>query len=309
MDGNLRAKTLSSEKNPDTIHTDDKRRGDGTINMRDSRPLRDAYLEVTEQGDNLDGTNTHFKRDLNHDGCAGTAPVAPAHPVDIFQHNNCSTSDESVYPRYDLNGTGRLDAGTTDVAPPAPALAPFKADPDTDCTSLNTDCRRDIDVLADAAVWEPAEENVTLDTESLPDTTPSSAWNATELDTDRNGDGTIDYFVSFDIHLDVERLLQAPYETEICRSFTGSCDTDTINRVGVFAGVIVATFDQSSTSASFGKARTGDWQGVLTVPAFQGDTLVGHATDNGEEIHSLRFQFAPTPGEDVKMVARHSQFE
>ncbi len=182
VDGNLRMRVFTSDPNPDDVHaippggtTPDHRRGDGYVTPRDFRTFRDVFLQVRSVEDanlapliSLDGSATHFKRDLNMDGCLraradacdpSTNPCVPAnppHPVDIPTPTNCSAETgapvENVYPRYDFNGDGRITANA--VNPASGDVAPFKIDPDTHCTGLNqpAGCLRDIDVMAQ--VWD-----------------------------------------------------------------------------------------------------------------------------------------------------------
>ncbi len=142
VDGNLRATVFTSDtppdNQPDDIHTippggttTDHRRGDGYVTTRDFRAFRDAFLQIRQVEDAslntrvlLDGALTHFKTDLNMDGCLRARPDAcdptnnpcvsanPPHPVDIPIPTNCAAGIgapvENVYPRYDFNGDGKI---------------------------------------------------------------------------------------------------------------------------------------------------------------------------------------------------------
>lgn len=67
-------------------------RGDGRIDMSDFRRWRDWVLQLEASPDlQLDGPVDHFKRDLNGDGLV------------------LGAASESVYPRADFNGDGKLD--------------------------------------------------------------------------------------------------------------------------------------------------------------------------------------------------------
>lgn len=211
-DGNLRKKVFTSDLDPDTIHAlpagmaaPDLRRGDGVINMKDFRPFRDAWLVANRiLPRQLDGSVTHFKKDYNMDGCIGNSPVAPAHPVDITQPASCNnTPSENVFPRYDFNGDGKI---TQNAPNPGPGdLIPFKVDPDTVCSSLNSPlgCLRDVDVLTDNNLWTMDGENVSA-TITIDEAAPGiGRWNQTSLLLDRNGDGFIDYLRSADFHMEL----------------------------------------------------------------------------------------------------------
>jgi hypothetical protein len=250
VDGNLRSRVFGSDPDPDNIHavyqgTVDHRRGDTNVTARDFRAFRDAFLQVRAAEDanlapqvSLDGVATHFKRDLNMDGCLRArstdtpVPVNPAHPVDIPTPTNCSAGRgapvENVYPRYDFNGDGQITLNADN--PASDDVAPFKIDPDTQCTGLNTPqgCLRDIDVMAQ--VWD-ALPAVPPDCGALPESTEpqkvakqhcmenlsaSPADEGTDpftedsqwrwqprryLLADRDNDHRIDYLYSADLHL------------------------------------------------------------------------------------------------------------
>ena len=171
-DGNLRVDPLARQM-VTAIDTMDHRRGDGQITMRDFRAWRDAYLQVhaaefagSGLSVALDGPPTHFKKDLNLDGCVGQQAASPGHPLDVPQPPaGCANApSESVYPRYDFNGDGQVGAWF--------ATAPFKVDPDAADPDAPVGQNkslalrsapgflRDIDVLADANMWTPDHENV-----------------------------------------------------------------------------------------------------------------------------------------------------
>lgn len=83
------------------------RRGDGNVDIRDFRVLRDAILQST--GTTLDGFERNPKKDLNQDGCVtldGTARRALGSDVNCRDATRGDAPDENVYPRADLNGDG-----------------------------------------------------------------------------------------------------------------------------------------------------------------------------------------------------------
>jgi len=213
---------------PPGVNTGDGRRGGGLINMKDFRAFRDAWLQAQVRDGNipaanvsLDGPATHFKKDLNFDGCVqGEGVAAPVHPGSLISRAlvaaDCgpNTPRESWYPRYDFNGDGTLEFRGDLVAPGAAGVAPFKVDPDTICTALNAPagCRRDIDVLADPDLWSVDNENVrvgnAVDAQynrpcGLGIFVPTGPlWEPQHnLFADRDNNGTIDYMHSIDLHI------------------------------------------------------------------------------------------------------------
>ena len=123
-DGNLRA-TLGAGGFPSdftAVNGVGNRRGDGVVSMRDFRAYRDALAWAIAQANPtaandvlLDGSPTHFKRDLNFDGCIFGVPVDPAHPTGgVPVPASCDGApDEAVFSRYDFNGDGALSHGTS----------------------------------------------------------------------------------------------------------------------------------------------------------------------------------------------------
>ncbi len=88
------------------------RRGDGIIDIRDFRVLRDALVHAEGKGENLDGSAENVMRDLNRDGCVfehGGAKGSGIVPWGIETDGGCGDAiDENDYPRMDLNGDGEV---------------------------------------------------------------------------------------------------------------------------------------------------------------------------------------------------------
>lgn len=107
-----------------TVDTTTAAARDGRVDMRDFRRFRDWYLQVTGNGQHLNGASDHPKKDLNGDGIVGTALV------------------ENVYPRGDLNGDGVLDNTPRPFGKGGPmrtdlqVLSHFFSDPDYDAADL-----------------------------------------------------------------------------------------------------------------------------------------------------------------------------
>ncbi|MBC8354927.1 MAG: S8 family serine peptidase [Planctomycetes bacterium] len=159
-------------------------RGDGVVDMKDFRAFRDAMLQVllsenslSSSDLDLDGAAGSLKRDLNLDGRVNLVPTTSDPPY------------ENVFPRYDFNGSGAMEADGILVTPGSTGVAPFKIDPDTSCSNLNSPagCLRDIDVLANPAIWQVDQEGVST----------------TDLLADRDNDETIDYLYSADFHFNI----------------------------------------------------------------------------------------------------------
>ncbi|MBI1175922.1 S8 family serine peptidase [bacterium] len=287
-DGNLRAALMNFEKNPDQIHTADGRRGDGVINMKDFRAFRDAWLQVNGEDKYLDGPPMHFKRDLNFDGLVFDQPVSPPHPA---PYNLRSTPGESlpeeIYSRYDFNGNGFLDQDGQSASPSLDSLSPFKVDPDKEPTgrNLSQGFYRDIDVLLDEAIWEQDEENVVLSgAPPFPDELPVE-WTTNNFTT-----LYVSYLQSFDMHIDMDG---------------GNPDgaNDNYNEHPYFPereGLQIQSY------FSVTKARTGDWEGVITIPfdviADFPTVSVHYRKTVGDEFHQYLFSFLAAKGEDLALV-------
>jgi subtilisin family serine protease len=139
-DGNTRVDPDTNA--PDSsFYTIDGLRGDGRVNMRDFRTLRDAFLQACLEdadlnatghqhdadcppdttGDGipdaimLDGANAHKKKDLNEDGCANGVPAE----VGTLGCNNPPPPLENIYPRFDFNGDGRVNNRRAPINDPA----------------------------------------------------------------------------------------------------------------------------------------------------------------------------------------------
>ena len=283
LDGNLRQELLYFEKDPDLIHTEDGRRGDGKVNMKDFRVFRDAWLQVNGDTEYLDGPPQHFKRDLNFDGLVNSQPASPAHPAPYsIEPVPGAVLEEAIYSRYDYNGNGRLDAEQRSASPSIESISPFKVDPDTPVTGrrVSQGLLRDIDVLLNPAVWEQDEENVVL-TGSHPAPLrihmPPTGWTTNTLNT-----LTVNYLRSFDLHIDME---------------AGDPATLDDNSL-VPDGLYVESF--------FGltKARFAEWQGVLTVPFTTQDfptVMIIYKKTVGDEFHEYHLLFQPELGEDIAL--------
>jgi hypothetical protein len=283
LDGNLRQELLYFEMDPDLIHTEDGRRGDGKVNMKDFRVFRDAWLQINGHTEYLDGPPQHFKRDLNFDGLVNSQPASPPHPAPYaIEPVPGAMLDEAIYSRYDYNGNGRLDAEQQSASPSLESISPFKVNPDTPVTgrSVSRGLLRDIDVLLNPAVWEQDEENVMV-TGSHPAPLrihmPPTGWTTNSLHT-----LTVNYLRSFDLHIDME-----------------AGDPATLDDISfVPDGLYVQSF--------FGltKARFAEWQGVLTVPFTTQDfptvTIIYKKTV-GDEYHEYNFWFQPELGEDIAL--------
>ncbi|HVR34753.1 MAG TPA: S8/S53 family peptidase [Methylomirabilota bacterium] len=290
LDGNLRQELMDFSEDPDAIHTPDGRRGDGVVNMKDFRVFRDAWLQVNDEADYLDGPPAHFKRDLNFDGLVFNQAVSPPHPT---PYNIGSRTDapliEKTYSRYDYNGNGRLDPETDEFDPVLTAISPVKVDPDTPVTgrSVSQGLLRDVDVLLDTDVWEQDEENVLL-TGSHPSpgvygTSPPFGWTTNAMLT-----LSIGYLKSFDLHLDMEEG-----------------DPDSWDE-GYDDHPYYPTRDGFWVDSYFNltKARYGAWQGVVTVPFdvfFEGFTPVflHYKKTVGDEFHQYLICILPERGEDI----------
>lgn len=284
-DGNLRQALLASSEDPDRIQTPDGRRGDGVINMKDFRAFRDAWLQVINEDDYLDGPPLHFKRDLNFDGLVVNQPASPFHPEPYdLRSTEGESLPEAVYSRFDFNGNGRLDAENDTSNPPVSAVSPVQRDPDTPVTgwSRSGGLLRDIDVLLDRDIWEQDEENVVLTAAPpYPDTLPID-WTTNSMP-----NLSITYFQSCDLHLDLEggnpdasndSYLEHPY---------------TPTQEGL----------EISSYFSVTKGRFGAWQGVITIPyeiIFDFPSVsLRYRKSEGDEFRHFLINFLPERGEDI----------
>jgi hypothetical protein len=126
------------------IDTPDGRRGDSIVSMRDLRTWRDAFVQVQTAGPltdrDLDGSDLHFKKDLNFDGVIGSSKVNPAHAYAWTEPTSYDhvPPHENAFPRYDFNGDGMIDM---------------------EYRKVNGLDRRDVDLLVDSLIWQAAETN------------------------------------------------------------------------------------------------------------------------------------------------------
>ena len=241
-----------------SIDTADHRRGDGTIDMRDFRAWRDAYLQVhaadfTGSGLSvqLDGPKVHFKKDLNLDGCVEKQAASPTHPLDVATPpSGCANApSESSYPRYDLNGDGAV--GNWFATTPF-ELKPDAADPDAPAGQNKSftlrappGFLRDIDVLAAASTWTPDHENVFVqaDAEGVPASDPHD-WGPERYLLGNRDPGSApaalkalpDYIHSFDLHIRVDWSRVDPDYESIKFTVTSEMQSD-----------FAAVFEQQAT--------------------------------------------------------------
>ncbi len=121
---------------------------DGTIDMRDFRRWRDAWLQVCldtltpGEGDcleidsvSLDGPGDHPKFDLNFDKCVNQGPGDAGCPT-----------PENVFPRFDFNGDGKISRFED-------AAVPLKADGAPASGQAEETMMTDLDVLV--SQWDP----------------------------------------------------------------------------------------------------------------------------------------------------------
>ena len=277
-DGNLRVDPFK-RATVAGIDTADHRRGDGAIDMRDFRAWRDAYLEAhapdfagTGLAVALDGVATHFKKDLNLDGCVDGKPAAPNHPLDVpAPPAGCTNAaPESVHPRADLNGDGTVGAWF--------ATAPFEVDPDGPDPDApagqNKDLAvraapgwlRDVDVLAAADTWTPDAENVFVQSgaEGTPASDPHDWGPARYLLANRDPAGTPavlqalpDYIHSFDLHVRIDWSRVDPDYEGVKVTVTSEMQSD-----------FAAIFEQQATIPRDDPAR------VVTIPLWTGRVRV-----------------------------------
>lgn len=307
-DGNLRRRAFPEDPDPDTFHNTNKVRGDGLIDMSDFRVFRDAWLDASDvlMEVALDGDASHFKRDLNMDGCVVVdklfelddfLAVAPGHPARIPTPTaeQCSASlPEHLHSRFDFNGNGVLPTEAASLVPPASAVAPFKTDPDTKCTGLDTpaDCLRDIDVLLGLlSSGEANVGNAGLSGDppcgpgpfSIP---PPAGWSATSVGDDLEGDGIHDYMRSADLHI---------------RS--GDADSD--------SGLVVRS--GNTDLKYFRKCRHDPWDGVITVPVYDetpdSRLQVDYKQTKAHETRGLKLIGVPLPGEDFGLEVKFSKLD
>lgn len=298
-DGNLRVDPFTGDPVGGLVPD---RPGDDAVTMRDFRAFRDAFLQLHggslpfDPDVRLDGPPDHVTRDLNRDGCVVGNPTQP----ERFSGVDCSEEGilygEELFPRYDFNGTGRVDLGGAQVPPDVPdsALAPFKVDPDEDCTSLDSSivgCLRDIDVMA--GVWSNLEsevngENVRTDAVEEPTFSdceqPPEQWTPTALRADRGGPDEIDYIRSFDLHGDVAQAStddqQTPFEESDHLAF------------------VLPAVDASGLSLAapdFVKCRSAAWEGVVSILAGGSADVRYLVTRSQDEVTDVRYFFLVYP--------------
>lgn len=94
-DGNMRVDPATGAPTPAVAA-----RGDGCVDMRDLRALRDALLIAAGDDAGLDGDPFHPRRDLNGDGVVFGAPSPPTRTAPA----------ETAHSRFDLDLDGTVDA-------------------------------------------------------------------------------------------------------------------------------------------------------------------------------------------------------
>lgn len=317
-DGNLRIDPFTGTVNT-TIGNPGMRRGDGIVSIRDFRAWRDAYLQVnladvagTGIDVFLDGAQTHFKKDLNFDGCVAGQNVNPAHPVDVpIPPAGCLGAPfQNVYPRYDFNGDGQVGSWFK--------TAPFKvdpeaADPDNPAGENRTfvvrqppGFLRDIDVLADPELWNVTAENVETDpaVEGLP--AAPGEWSPRRflLGNRDTGipvfEGIPDYLHSFDLHIQLDwARIHANYEgvkiqvaSEMVADYAQTFDREITVPKGAQPPVVTLPIWTGKVKATF--------TGVDDVAPNVSPTDSGYLQPTTKELTGLRF------GEDRGLV--HPRF-
>lgn len=289
LDGNLRKDLpVHFSEEPDKIHTYDGRRGDGLVDMRDFRVFRDAWLQVTGQTNHLDGSPTHFKRDLNGDGRVFDQPVSPPHPAPYYNHVGASAPPlpEEVYSRFDFNGNGLLDAENRSASPPTNSLAPFKVDPDTPVTgrSIANGFYRDIDVMLRPEIWDVNDEHVVLSgAPSYPNFLPDD-WTTNNMST-----LTVSYLHSFDFHIDMDGGNQGARDISY----------DEYPFQPVKEGLEIRSYFSEK------KGRFSEWEGVATIPFNEIGEFpvisVAYRITDGDEFRQYFFHLLPKAGEDISL--------
>ena len=294
-DGNLRQTLHPSMENPDQIHTEDGRRGDGAVNMKDFRVFRDAWLQTTSNDAYLDGPPLHFKRDLNFDGLVVDHPASPFHPEPYHLSSSAGESlPEKVYSRYDFNGNGQLDAETDSANPPLSAVSPVQRDPDTPVTgwSRGGGLLRDIDVLLDEDIWDQGEENVVLSSAPPYPASLPMGWTTNSLLT-----LTVPYLQSCDFHLDMDGGTPEAVDDNY----------DEHPFYPVQEGLEIQSY------FSVTKGRFGAWQGVITIPydiIFDIPTVsIQYRKTQGNELHQYIVNILPEAGEDIGLVLRFDELQ
>lgn len=307
-DGNLRMELAHWSEDPSRIHTHDGRRGDGKVTMRDLRAFRDAWIQVNGWTGAMDGAPTHFKRDLNQDGLVFDQPVDPVHPepYDIRSAPG-QALPEMIYSRFDFNGNGLLDQDGHRWRPGPENISPFKIDPDTPV--VEQDVRkglvRDVDVLLDSDVWEQDEENVLLRYDpgfgfnSGPYGDPApQGWTTNSISDFGITTSVNDYLWSCDLHVTMEGATPNSWNE-------GYFDWPVpLMKDGLWIDSFVR----------MEKGRSGEWEGVVTVPFMDPDDIyrvnlpegfpwvtVSYKKTQGSEIHQYSFGFQPELGEDIAL--------
>lgn len=252
--------------------------------MSDLRAFRDA-MALVKKGEagwsviELDGFASHFKHDLNMDGCVEGYRVDPPHVSQQEQESCADAPSEALYPRFDLNGDGRLNG--PEVNPPADAVAPYGAPSDTVCTQLSLvkGCRRDFDVLAfpNAAAWDLDDENVSNVLQLDPlggEPCPAQGWTSTSLRADRDADGFIDYLRSADFHIESDGLMEV------------------------------------SAGPQFYKCNWSLWSGVLTAPILSGQGIrIEFGANRDAENRNFALVVRARIGEDFELRTGFDEIE
>lgn len=264
-------------------------RGDGKVDMRDFRAFRDAVLQdalldrqIPGTQIELDGSTTHFKLDLNFDGCVGPARVHPPHiDIGIKPAPRCPEGRQlEPYPRYDFNGDGVLNG--FGIIPEADELAPFNVVPTTACTAINTPtgCVRDIDVF-DFPDFDGFEAGVFTPSQGAAPTTRTCdefSWlPETNLFGDIAGrtsdgpDGRIDHIFSGDVHVVVERKAATDIDDVFIDVDSAIPDRNQTDDDG--DGRIDEPFERSVSKCRRVDPTMGGTF-VVTMPLFAGDVRV-----------------------------------
>jgi len=337
-DGNLRVHPFSGEP-----VTERRKPGKTTTDMADFRAFRDAFVQL--QGDSmgvpgkrLDGEETHFLKDLNRDNCVGNLQATAQGEV-VNPLADCDTGfsrapntrvvyPESLFPRFDFNGNGKIAVRANREVPGADAVAPFKVDPDRICDNLDVNqsgdsfrgCVRDLDVLAAEAVWDSGEGNEAKGSEKVSVeeveegmgtcTPPDAGWNTTDLMRDRNDDDVIDYMRSFDLHVRLQADANALSDpsAELLHATTRPGGGSPRGPFPDFDPEGFFLRHGPIEGGSFLKCRKEAVENTITVPVWSGvedTTKVVYQRREGEENDSdnryLEWGLTPQLGEDFAL--------